>query len=398
MTEYLNVSHEGPKGYVTSFVKNLDNPHGVWKFAFDNHLSDRARNLLLVLSSLPDVTMLSDLRDAFERFSDYRSAKYRQMRSPYDFQKALRELDGNFIKTDRSSSDIVVQFHNPSIQDFMEVHLTANLNDVAELLESAAFADQAVKLCHIVDGPQDILDLAFTSIARTFRVPTVQLIKYQGHSAWVRTHVPKDELYMTALRIRERSKAKGSSAAFALITDQLKSWFDDRHLKIQGLVDILLAIGDNLIPDEPEHGHLYTHVLEILVKLLEDESADLQDYEALVKLIKERPDYLSSDEVAVVRSAFGTFMGPEITSIMEDGDASAMESWFSDLAAVAEEFDIPLNVTLDEVMNHAEPEPDLEDNDYRYRAHASDALNRDADETEIRSMFESMGDRPSSRE
>ena len=75
-----------------------------------------------------------------------------------------------------------------------------------------------------------------------------------------------------------------------------------------------------------------------------------------------------------------------------------MESWFSDLAAVAEEFDIPLNVTLDEVMNHAEPEPDLEDNDYRYRAHASDALNRDADETEIRSMFESMGDRPSSRE
>ena len=52
---------------------------------------------------------------------------------------ALRELDGNFIKSRKIGGDIVVSFHNPSVKDFMEQFLAQSDTDVVDLFRGAQF-------------------------------------------------------------------------------------------------------------------------------------------------------------------------------------------------------------------------------------------------------------------
>ena len=53
-------------------------------------------------------------------YTEVESIRYGFNRDVQAFRKSLKELAGSFIEIDRSENRIIVQFHNPSILDFME--------------------------------------------------------------------------------------------------------------------------------------------------------------------------------------------------------------------------------------------------------------------------------------
>ena len=59
-----------PTLYLREFVDSLDNPSRIWDHAFRRQISEAARHLLLVLTTLPDETELENLEKAFWKFYD----------------------------------------------------------------------------------------------------------------------------------------------------------------------------------------------------------------------------------------------------------------------------------------------------------------------------------------
>jgi len=133
MTQLRHAGTVAPTLYLREFIDSLDNPARLWDHAFRHQISEASRHLLLVLATLPDETKLDNLESAFWKFYEFRQKRFGFATSPGDWLDALKELDGNFIKTAKVGNDIVISFHNPSVKDFMEQFLANSDPDVVDL-------------------------------------------------------------------------------------------------------------------------------------------------------------------------------------------------------------------------------------------------------------------------
>ncbi len=118
MTEVVRVRGISPDNYVKFFYQNLDNPLTIWEHAFEKHLSQSSRNLLIVLASLPYAVFLDDLRSLFEKYNALYAQQYGTSVGPQDLKFALRELEGAFLTYEKQEHGTVVRYHNPSVRDF----------------------------------------------------------------------------------------------------------------------------------------------------------------------------------------------------------------------------------------------------------------------------------------
>jgi hypothetical protein len=142
------------KSYAQNFFENLENPEKVWEHAFEQQISDTARNLLLILNTLPKGIEISKVRDAFNSYEQNQSKKYGHVIKKTDFKNSLKELDGSFIKITsmKSIDDFSIEFENPSIHDFVNHYLMKNPDLINDLLEGAFFFQQIILLWNLLDS------------------------------------------------------------------------------------------------------------------------------------------------------------------------------------------------------------------------------------------------------
>ena len=154
MTEFSNRKKEISQSFVESFLSNLDNPTRLWEHAFLYQISSSSRNLLIVLASLPNDIQISNLKVAFASFHKLDGQINNNSLSSQDFRESLKELEGNFIKIERKTSDLFISFHNPSIRDFINIYLKTNLQNLELLVTSVRYFEQCVniwELCNLSD-------------------------------------------------------------------------------------------------------------------------------------------------------------------------------------------------------------------------------------------------------
>jgi len=152
MTQSSRIEHIGSSHYVETFLNNLDNPMELWKHAFDEQISNRSRNLLLTMVSLPEPVLIEDLQAAFDAYHFNQAKKYMYEMGPIDFEKALRELEGSFIITTRIYQKTLISFHNPSIRDFLRDYLSSSTgHELRALIETATFFEQVQLLWNYKD-------------------------------------------------------------------------------------------------------------------------------------------------------------------------------------------------------------------------------------------------------
>ena len=161
---------------------SLDNPARIWDHAFRHQLSEAARHLLLVLTTLPDGMRLETLEQAFWVFYEFRQKRFGFPTGAGDWLDSLKELDGNFIKSRKIGQDIIVSFHDPSIRDFMEQFLANSASDVADLLRGACFYEQYTSLWSGVRskryrGIDQISSEFLKSLASNFYAPSAATIR-----------------------------------------------------------------------------------------------------------------------------------------------------------------------------------------------------------------------------
>lgn len=201
MTGLRHASAVVPTLYLKEFVDSLENPERIWDHAFRHQISEPARNLLFVLATLPDEVTLNNLEKAFWKFYAFRQKRFGFSSRAGDWTDALRELDGNFVKTRQIGPEIVLSFHNPSVRDYIEKFLENSDSDVVDLFKAAYFYEQYTSLWGGVHGrryrgiervgSEFLTTLAaniWGSSARTMRV-----VNQEGETIGLRPYPPSNE-------------------------------------------------------------------------------------------------------------------------------------------------------------------------------------------------------------
>lgn len=164
MLDRFDKTDADPNVFVAAFNGALDNPEMIWDHAFRFQLSPAARSALLVLVLLPRETLLQDFELAF--ISLHRSREQvADSTLHFEFNRLLRELDGNFVATRRLGESILAKFHNPSLEDYLEQLIGSDESVLIELLDQAVFFEQVENLATTAQqrrwSPSESVKLAF---------------------------------------------------------------------------------------------------------------------------------------------------------------------------------------------------------------------------------------------
>jgi len=152
MTDPMWIDTIQPSKYPAAFLQNLQEPFLIWEQAFNNHLSDIAREVLLVLGSLPREVFLEDLVLGVKCFRYNRE----KGTSEREINRVLSELQGNFIGLKRNRDNDIVAFHNPSIQDFIEEYFGKDPSLYNDLIRGEVFFEQLEWLCQYLTGKSKV--------------------------------------------------------------------------------------------------------------------------------------------------------------------------------------------------------------------------------------------------
>jgi hypothetical protein len=216
MTNIRHATAIAPSLYLSEFRDSLEHPARIWDHAFRYQISEAARNLLLVLNTLPDQVLLSDLETAFWIFYRFRQSKFGFSTSSGDWDAALKQLDGNFVLTKRIGKDLVISFHNPSVRDYLEDFLSNSDNDVADLVKGAHFYEQYVilwtgKRGHKYGGIDRHQEGFTNGLQRNIFGPSVTIIRQVNRKGEPTgfTHWPESNENRVAFALRVSKEIKG---------------------------------------------------------------------------------------------------------------------------------------------------------------------------------------------
>lgn len=203
MTQVKTTSKCKPRKYPAAFLDGLNNPSDLWSHAFRNQLSEGARHVLLLLGSYGDGCAIDNLRDAFASYYRYRAQQYNFATSSSDFDKALDELEGNFIRIDRNelssgkghdAVELVISSHNPSVLDFLSRFFTEHPVEVRDVLLCANSFEQIERLCNVFwKGPTGRAvergidpEVLRDAIDRTLHSRSIRLERMSNTNRWMR--------------------------------------------------------------------------------------------------------------------------------------------------------------------------------------------------------------------
>jgi hypothetical protein len=135
--------HCQPNEFSQVLISFFDNPESVWLYAFENSVDRFSQFTLLTFLTMGTPVMLGDLENALKTFLRINNYKYFIAFDSITFKKAIKELENTFIITQKDDQgNIVVEYQNPSIQDFLVNYLSDKEDLIHSLLSGAIFTEQ----------------------------------------------------------------------------------------------------------------------------------------------------------------------------------------------------------------------------------------------------------------
>ncbi|MGW5410752.1 nSTAND3 domain-containing NTPase [Actinomadura geliboluensis] len=123
---------------VSQLEASLGDPMRVWRHIFDNQLSENDRTVLSALFSLGGEAYADRLQEALLRHGD--DWNISQIKS------SIKILDGTFVKVLQESGRQLIEFSNPSVNDFMIRKMSDDRQLIVRILSKAFSFDQVANI------------------------------------------------------------------------------------------------------------------------------------------------------------------------------------------------------------------------------------------------------------
>jgi hypothetical protein len=302
-------AREGTANVTDVLLANFENPERIWAHAIEEDLDEPAVHLLEVLFTFDGRTELDELREAW---SGYRSA-LGQLDSRRLFDRAVKVLDGSMIETGLRfgrfpapggmPNPVVVDFHNPSIRDYLLVRVTTNLVPLERLIGSI---DDTPRIRHLTGFSL----LPCTPLTTALRVAADSLTRtlireYEPFDASV-LH-PQDESWAAQLESLLRIADTLASRKLAdFVTGKIRDegLRELRDAESSHLSSLALTLdGTDLIPDEIRQESIDEVLNEMNLRCLDaDGSLDVQwkELRVLAQLLPHLHGFRAADRFAEV--------------------------------------------------------------------------------------------------
>lgn len=133
---------EKPEDFVKRFLDFFDRPYSVWEYAFSNmsKMEQYAMYVRATMGSRP--VYLEDWYDAIYYYVNSLLGAVQADCLEEDWQNILKKLLGTFILTERVGDKDLVNYHNPSVYDFLIDNIRKNEKLQGKLISHAMFVNQ----------------------------------------------------------------------------------------------------------------------------------------------------------------------------------------------------------------------------------------------------------------
>lgn len=391
MTEFSRVSRIEPNRYLEFFISNLENPLEIWRHAFEQQLSVSSKNLLIVMASMSGEVFLEDLREAFLAFHQKESIEYGFVTTPQDFIRALKEIEGNFIIIEKSKGRTIVNYHNPSVKDFIQNYLASNEAELLTLVKAATFYEQLMWLWKfrennsvafkfretiIKNSPHFIASLRATINSRNCRL--IDYAEFDGQNTykdnWKMSFEARVSLVVSvATKLNNEDSKKFLDEILTVVQERIESKSADR----KDLVQLLIELKDSgqIIQDQKPT------ILEKAKFFLMCKPDWIEDFKPFCDFIDSFPEMITAEEKAAIREDFKEVAEDNVLELYSfTPDRDYVFSMYCELDSLSKRFGVKITKMLEELDSYMEMlknDPTYEQNQYNNRIEDYDCNDQD---------------------
>ncbi len=378
-------------------------PHEIWKHPFEQ-ISRASRNLLITLTTLPTEVYLEDLENAFSKFHFNQSKKHSFSTSDEDFNKSLKELEGNFIKTSKYDSGIVVKFFNPSINDFLDNFIISHKATYLSLLESSLFFEQIEKLISLsfTKNPSLFIYIQTTfnafigAINETIFSKGCRLInvRYYNNKMDLRRYSEPLEGRLLFLLRMLHEKINRENTELYLSNFQEWTWKLVDGISIEKysrpiLIGLLNYI--NKIKFDSKLKDILFYESKKYLKRLVKESPEIEYFELFSEFEKNFPEYLSQEERKELIGNFESYYELNIENWLQGDSSDQMMDTASNLEKITENLKVTpdyrisaLEEAAEKIMNETS---EVEEENVSI---SKEAVSKIEDDEKIKNLFDTL--------
>ena len=390
LSNYQRVKSVKPREYQTFVRDLLANPAEIWRYAYDNQISDGARSVLLVLYTFSGKSAPYLLEYTFRALHALRAQRYGFKTDPADWRRSLSELSGSFIRPGP-----LIEVIDPSVLDMLNSILRQDTPNALDMIEAAARFNQARRVWTFActEGNGAILRFLSGEEAR-FTTALVRLLDAPRNVTMEGETIHIDdspELRLaTVLEIAETLKSTTLRVIVTAAIDQLLLNWEVEHIDLGEGIALLRKIETSnfvfsLPTDELRKRTLYALALEASGACRSDELSELLNVIEPEDITDELTELLR--EAARVYRRF--YFSEELRECRSESDFERLEG---DLVTIAERTKVDLEGPLHAISeNKAEYEDrqnsyaDQQYDEWKDRRHELQAGERALDD-----MFDSL--------
>ncbi|MEX1222678.1 MAG: restriction endonuclease [Idiomarina sp.] len=316
--KYLKIT---PDEYSEHFLSILDNPKRLWEVAFNDHISNKCRHLLLALFFCEERgVQLDKLKNIYVKLHANLCKKYGDSHGVKDFNKALQILEGSFI----SIGDRNIDFMNPSVRDYLSDYLKDEslIRDFPESAICSKWAQSLWRFGKEVITDKDSLSafaLSFDRIASMLTKLPVREVHEKHRLLGFRKLVGLSNIARISLLIEwwELSSCDNFINYAISVSESPVDGFDP-WLDADQVIELIGNIRSRDINDLHPLEDLLARKLESsLIDMMEKKSISADDLEYIVEAARSSEDYLSTDLLGRIRDAV-EYEISDVGSVVED--------------------------------------------------------------------------------
>jgi len=124
-----------PKNFIKKIVDLLNYPEKIWKHAFENQISDLSRVILIIITLCGTPIFIEDILKASQNYLD-------KTLDNFKLYKSLKEIENTFIKIKPNNGHDIVDFFNPSVNDFLIYYIKNNIGIIYNYLKTSIFINE----------------------------------------------------------------------------------------------------------------------------------------------------------------------------------------------------------------------------------------------------------------
>lgn len=335
-----------PDRYVEKFLEVLDNPKLLWQSAFNDQLDANARAILYCLGTCDNWIGYEELYAAWCGLCKGVSIGS-PLESRHIFHNAMKQLEGSFTRSTKDRHRVAIDFHNPSIKDFVRRRIAEDVHVYKSLVCGSIFFEQVACLAclsatgTVGAGPGGLpveSGVLHDAIHRTFRAKpgTYQMIRYHADDAMML--VPSDgDLGSRLAAIAGWAERAANRELLTLCCDIVDSML--RHGDIERVATassraFLTAIF-SLPADDERISYIRNEFLIHVERYMED-SQDLLDWKSWSRFVAANKSIFDESRIGWWADRAETFCSEEFRAAIENSETSSqLEEWRDDIVDIA---------------------------------------------------------------